>query len=153
MFDWENELSMPDPVDFEFREEAINRVQTFIYTITSQSSKNIAFPEFIFPVLQRLERFVQRNNENQFVSKIIPIANLLREQSTMLKEIKKDLEWNNRDEEQQKWNEAIEEIETPLENYLNREKRVEERIKQMATPKEEELDTGDIVTIATVDDF
>ena len=155
-FNWDAALISPDVFSFEFCHQALDRLKRLFLASIVRESTAIAFPEFVMPLKERLIEVVHSAKNTQIAAEAKALIKIIDEQQTVLKDLKKSLEWENRADQLAKWSDAIQSLETPLTSLVNMHKKVEAKIEQLkTTPKKQQtIDeaTGDILEVASVDD-
>ncbi|KAH0787312.1 hypothetical protein GPJ56_008823 [Histomonas meleagridis] len=154
-FKWNDEILSPQTFSVEFCHEALERIKKLFFSHLMLQGTSIAFPEFIHSIRVKLESVLHSQQKNQIANELRPLIKIITKQQQALLEIKRGLNWEQRNEQLANWKREIALVDLPLQSFVNREAKVEETLKQMnATKTEKPLEEykDDELTVATVDD-
>ena len=155
-FNCDAALMSPAILSFEFCHQALDRLKRLFLADIVRESKSIAFPEFVMPLKERLIEVVATAKNPQIAAETKTLIKVLSEQQSVLRELKKTIEWQDRREQVSLWGQEVDHVETPLNTLVDAHKKVEAKIAELKTPpkKEAQVDeaTGDYLKVASVDD-
>jgi hypothetical protein len=154
-FSWETDMMSPDVFSFEFAHQALDRLKRLFFAELALQAKFIAFPEFVMPIKMRLVEIAKASKNAQIAAEVNPLVKAIDSQQRFLIGIRRDLQWTTRNEQLTLWNAALKEMVTPLDQIVDRQKKVEDqlaRMKPVRPARQTEEETGDILEVATVDD-
>ncbi|EAX88104.1 hypothetical protein TVAG_062280 [Trichomonas vaginalis G3] len=157
-FDWDNELVAPQNVNYEYAEEAFDRLSRIIHAQLVEFSENIAFPEYSQFIKRRLEEITINAKNDRLKYRPKALIKTISEQQDALISIKNNLQWKDRKEQIAAWAPAMEEMPTPIKTSAERSKKVEEAIRKANAANRQNNEavvdaTGDRVERVNADNF
>lgn len=156
-FLWENEILMPAELSIEAAETGLDRIQRLLLSCLIPQSNDIAFPEFIQPIISKLDGIVKTSPSKRLTPKVSTTVKHLKKQQEFLVNLKKEIKFTTREQQIELWNQAIEQKRTPLNALFETESKLQEKLEELEKAQQSKSTTvvdenGDTLEVATVDD-